>query len=186
MPAGDNWYNWANVFTTNANCTTAVSTVWADWTTTSGTVTYDIGSNANTDVWTVWTQDGSDIWQYQRQIEIVQDTPDLVQSRQERQAAQRKAAALLRRQLTREQRQQFEETQAFEVTTPSGRRYRIRRGRSANIDVLGPNGEVTHRLCIHPGEMVPDEDTMVAQKLMLETAEADVLRIANSHPARAA
>lgn len=35
--------------------------------------------------------------------------------------------------------------------------------------------------CAHPGELVPDADTMLAQKLMLEADEPAFLRVANRH-----
>lgn len=59
--------------------------------------------------------------------------------------------------------------------------YRIRKGRVANVDLVGPNGEVVDRFCAHPLIDCPLGDVMASQKLMLETDEAGFVRLANRH-----
>lgn len=97
----------------------------------------------------------------------------------ERQAAQR-ATALLVRCLDEAQRAEFQRTRGFTLTAPSGRRYRITFGATANIDMVSDTGEIVCRLCARPLE-VPVPAVMLAQKLMLETQEAEFLRVAARH-----
>lgn len=97
----------------------------------------------------------------------------------ERQAAQR-ATALLVRCLDDAQRAEFQRTRGFTLTAPSGRRYRITFGATANIDMVSNSGEILCRLCARPLE-VPVPAVMLAQKLMLETQEAEFLRVAARH-----
>ena len=59
------------------------------------------------------------------------------------------------------------------------RRYRIKRGRVRNVQQVDASGRVLKHFCIHPREEVPDADTMLAQKLLLESMEQEFLRIAN-------
>jgi hypothetical protein len=83
--------------------------------------------------------------------------------------------------LTPVQRREFERTHTFSVRGESGRRYRIGFGTVANVEVLGSRGEVLYRLCAKP-EDLPTPAVMLAQKLMLETREAEFLRVAARHP----
>jgi hypothetical protein len=50
-----------------------------------------------------------------------------------------------------------------------------------NIDVVNAEGIIAHRLCVHPMIGVPDSDTMLAQKLLLEHDEDRCIRVANVH-----
>lgn len=86
---------------------------------------------------------------------------------------------LLVRYLTPAQRAEFERTNTFKVQGKSGQRYRITYGKSANIEVLTPSGMTVKRLCAGPVD-VPAPAVMLAQKLMLETQEAEFLRIARA------
>jgi hypothetical protein len=95
--------------------------------------------------------------------------------------AEQRAFELLRLALSDEEMRQLDTEKHFEVRGSSGTVYRIRKGRSANIDVMD-NGRVTHRLCFHPQIYCPDYDTMLAQKLLLETDEDAALRMANVLP----
>jgi hypothetical protein len=96
-----------------------------------------------------------------------------------------RARALLDSVLSAAQRKTLQELKFFdlEVLARDGAKkvYRIRQGRSGNVDLLGPDGKPIRRYCAHPSLYVPDEDTMLAQKLMLETAEEQFLATANCH-----
>ena len=83
--------------------------------------------------------------------------------------------------LTPAQRLEFDRTHAFSVRGESGRRYRVGFGTVANVEVLGSRGEVLYRLCAKPADL-PTPAVMLAQKLMLETREAEFLRVAARHP----
>jgi len=97
-------------------------------------------------------------------------------------AANRRAEALLRAHITHEQQEQLEREDWFLIDSASGKKYRINRGRSANIDVLDETGKVVRSLCVHPRDGVPDADTMLSQALMLKYDEEALLRMANVHP----
>jgi hypothetical protein len=89
-----------------------------------------------------------------------------------------KARKLLLACLSDEQRIQFEATGYFEVVAASGTRYRITRGWGGNVLTV-VNGYLRDRFCIHPAHYVPEEDNMLAQKLLLEVDEPTFLRTAN-------
>jgi len=61
----------------------------------------------------------------------------------------------------------------------SGKWYRIRYGRSMNIDELGENGVRAAGWCFGPEGRLPLGDIMLAQKLALETDELAALAVAN-------
>ena len=96
-----------------------------------------------------------------------------------RQAAMERAERLLEACLSLAQRDQFQSEGWFLVRSPSGRRYQIRRGRARNVIEVNMQGRRLRTLCCHPVDGVPDADTMLAQKLMLETQEDEFLRLAN-------
>ena len=96
-------------------------------------------------------------------------------------AAAERSRELLLACLTPAQRLEFERSHAFSVQGESGRRYRIGFGTVANVEVLGSRGEVLYRLCAKPADL-PTPAVMLAQKLMLETREAEFLKIAARHP----
>jgi hypothetical protein len=91
--------------------------------------------------------------------------------------ARERSLSLLVRCLSPLQRAEFQRTNAFTVRGRSGQRYRITYATTANVEALGPQGTVERRLCAGPMG-VPIPSVMLAQKLMLETAEAEFLRIA--------
>jgi len=99
----------------------------------------------------------------------------------DRQATLR-ARELLFAYLTRVQRQEIEQRRAFTVRGQSGQLYRIGVGSVANIEVLDEAGRVGYRLCACP-QRLPTWGVMLAQKLMLESREAEFLGIAVRHPA---
>lgn len=96
--------------------------------------------------------------------------------------AEARAEALLRSSLTEDQRQELDARGCFHIEVGE-RLYRIRRGRAGNIYVVkdreDTNVDIIETLCAHPEIMVPDADTMLAQKLWLEFDEAAFREIAN-------
>ena len=177
---------WRGMCGASTSCTASSDsdTVWGTWIACGGT-----SANANT-VWYVWSDDIAPQYISHRPRELTpeererreQQRQEAEQHRQERERqraeANQKAEELLQGVLTQEQREQLEAMAAFEVETERAR-YRIRRGRSGNVQELDVEGRVVARYCIHPREAVPDADTMLAQKLLLEVDEAAFLRIAN-------
>lgn len=94
--------------------------------------------------------------------------------------AQERGIRLLKENLTLAQRQQYEKHWYFEVVGgKTGKRYRIRHGRSMNIDQLDKNGRRVCGWCFFPKGGLVTGDVMLAQKVALELFEAEALMIAN-------
>lgn len=105
---------------------------------------------------------------------------------QRTQPARDRAKELLLMHLTPAQKETFEKNQWFIVEGGrSKQRYRIHTHHViANIDVMAGD-KVKHRLCAHLNAScgAPMNDHILAQKLMLEAAEDDFLKVANRHAA---
>jgi hypothetical protein len=95
-----------------------------------------------------------------------------------RRKAKLRAEALLWVWLSPAQRKQYRARRWFEVTTTSGRRYRILRGGVVRIDPHGSG------YCIEATSPVPVADEMLANKLLLETDERRFLATAHRFPYR--
>lgn len=168
---GLSWGDWA-FDTTTGNCESAV--IWSAWSegyesTTSG----------------LWTRD-----RQQRRVEAMANLSNAARERgsqrfQEIETANSRAEDLLREHLTERQKQDLGEKNYFDVCSVNFRAgtrryYRIHRGRAGNVQELdGPQGRAIKKFCCHPLEHVPDADTMLAQKLMLEMSEELFLKTAN-------
>jgi hypothetical protein len=68
------------------------------------------------------------------------------------------------------------------VGCDTGRRYRIRRGTSANVNEIDEYGRLGTGRCFVPLGGLAQGDVMLAQKIALETDENRALSIANSFP----
>lgn len=102
----------------------------------------------------------------------------------ERVAARRRAAELLLSQLDDEQRTAYEARHRFRLVGADGKLYEIARGRQHNVWELDASGRPRTEFCItHPD--LPDDDIVLAQKLLLETDPARFRRIANATPVAA-
>lgn len=177
------WVNWNQEYTASASATT--------------TATFTVTTSGNDTTWVVWNDMYATTGSASGVMSNVynQENPEAIRRRVEEANARRaeeaeraakaqsRALRLLQMTLSQKQRRQFEEHQFFEVLAHNGTvRYLLARGRSANVYRLDDKGKPVKRFCVHPGVMCPDEDTLIAQKLMLETNPAEFERIANSHP----
>lgn len=187
------WYTWASPSTTAI--TSHTHTIWAGWMDTmSQTATtssiYTLQTNTET-AWSNWNT--INIVQHKRVEPTAEERAAAVArdvaARERHQAAlelakqaEARAEQLLVENLSLKQRVEYLEHKHFTVHG-RGARFRIRKGRNGNIDVVNAEGILTHRLCGHPGIMVPDFDTMLAQKLALETDEDAFIKVANKHVA---
>ena len=173
--------------------TTSCYTTWTIWTT-GTTSTYDAtwtgwcdsGTSATTNstgtIWYTWVEGTSPRRPSEEEIAESRrlERERLEAIRIKEAAKEEKARELLREVLTDEQDKQFDEKGYFElVSVKSGKRYRVHRGRTRNVELLKADGTVSKRLCFHPEEYVHDYDTLVSQKLMLENYEDEVKKIAN-------
>lgn len=184
------FYDLSSTTITLGSTTYNASSTWDTW---SSTLISSVSATSLTATWITWSAASHVFTSY---TETPAQRAELARQRaavneQRREAAIVRADKLLHSILTEVQRAHVEAHGFFIVRGRSGQLYRIRRGWSANVDVLAPDGQVQHRLCAHPGEYCPEGDNMAAQKLMLESADEELfLRIANKHsvyaPARVA
>ena len=110
-----------------------------------------------------------------RQFEMAQ----ILARQREAREAEAKSLDLLESLLTREQKTMLREYGYFLVEAKSGRLYKINRGTHGNVKVIDRLTRVTlESLCIQPND-VPVGDSMLMQKIMIETAEEVFRRHAN-------
>lgn len=95
-----------------------------------------------------------------------------------RKLAEAKAEVLLRQLLTPEQQDDLDKKRCFYLHS-GGKKYRIDRGRTGNVKLVDELDQVVESYCIHPSIACPDADTMLAQKLLLETDIETFERVAN-------
>jgi hypothetical protein len=94
--------------------------------------------------------------------------------------AEEKGVALLRSWLSPEQAERWDTHRHFYVVgSDTGRTYRIRHGRSMNIEELDSEGDVVNQWCLGPQGNLAIGDVMLAQKIALETMELEALAKAN-------
>lgn len=179
-------YYFTNSSTTSTATTTATSgsTEYFVWWTDTGT-TSTTTSSYNTAFNTGWCEPRYVQHRAYRDYQAEQDRQaEIVRSHAKK--ARERAQELLLSHLTAEQKQTFAKNKWFLVEGgKSGQRYRIRSADHlvANIDVM--DGErVSHKLCAHADlQAVPLGDHLLAQKIMIEAAEDEFLRVANRHAA---
>ena len=162
---------------------------WNDWNNCSATTTCSIDTLY---VWDVWTSNATNSvtspivyantdttgnsW---RQVALC-PTPLRTAKPAISDTARKKAMLLLRVHLSRQQREQLKQETAFELTAPSGTRYRIECTRDMhNVFELDNDGKKIRELCIYTNAQVPKGDNWLSQKLMLEADEETFRRIAN-------
>lgn len=152
--------------------------IWANWCQSLyGQVTTGAQTVASNVVWAVWndqyvsTQTASVVYQ---QVAVAAPAPPAV----DHHAAEKKAEELLFLFLSEEQKKQYKEHGYFE-TEVNDNRYRIARGRAGNIYRLDKSGKPVTRLCVHPEELLPSSDNVLAQYLALHSDEQQLLRTAN-------
>lgn len=101
-----------------------------------------------------------------------------------RKAAILRARELLHSMLDVKQREQLQTSRFFEVISKNSRRtYRIHQGTHGNVKLLDDKGNEITSYCAQP-DFVPTEDSMLAQKLMIEHEEEAFLKVANATPLR--
>lgn len=92
-------------------------------------------------------------------------------------APRKKAKRLLYSMLTDYQKRMYRKHRYFHVISQTGKKYRLKHGDTMNVYLIEGDKPVK-KYCIHPTN-VPVEDTLLAQKLLLETDEKAFLKIAN-------
>jgi len=177
------WYYWVtSSASTGGTCSTSTSsnnTAWYAWNNSTGTSTTTAYIDEANEVWERWTEN-------QHSAHVQAQQQELARKRRIREARIRRmkelrAKRLLKQHLNEEQRAMLNDKDHFYMRAASGQLYRIRNGRSGNVDVMHDESRRQHSLCAHPNDYCPNYDTMLAQKLMLETNEEEFKRIANIH-----
>jgi hypothetical protein len=172
-------------------CTTATSTSstdpWGYWTANTSVTT----ASSTTLAWNAWTSTTSN---YQVAYTPPARTPEQIEAQRRererldaqrrenvasRQAAERRALELLESMLDDDQLAEWREHQRFHVRSQRGLRYCIHRGRQHNVFLVDDDGRRLVEYCGHVRDAVPDEDNVLAQKLLLEHDEETFLGIAN-------
>lgn len=173
------WDYWCNgTAGTSPGKTNTTGTVWLRWTTctASNTAPVEVATARHARPLSAEEAERRAAEADRRQAEIGRR---LVEEEKRRKAAERRAKKLLLQCLNLEQKLSYVRTQKFRVEAPSGRVYELRRGWAGNVEELGADGKPVNMLCIHPGVRVPEEDNLLAQKLMIETDEEAFRRTAN-------
>lgn len=171
------WTDWVVV----SNATTTSAEIWTDWNLaygTTATITIQGAYTARNVVSVAAPPPTAEELEARAEADRLR-----AERRREREAevaaARERAEALLLSCLDEEQRKELHSHNRFHVTAPSGRRYCINRGRAGNVSARDRANRLV-RYCIHDYVGLPDADTMLGQKLMLETDEAGFLATANA------
>jgi hypothetical protein len=94
-----------------------------------------------------------------------------------------RARRLLREWLSPDQSEMLDRLGYFEVIgNMTGKRFRIMEGTSTNVVELDEKGEPCRGWCFVPAGQLEAGDVMLAQKIALETWEANVRAVANWFP----
>jgi hypothetical protein len=193
--AGTVWQDWNNNYIQGTTAGTTANVVWYGW-----NQYYVRGATTIVNAWVQWNTEiyGTG----QTQVQTVQrpayqgysETDEQRIAREERETAaqaayqerqkktaeaREKAKKTLSSVLSKKQREQYVKEGVFELDV-NGRLYRVKPG--CRVERLHPETKkVQSYFCIHPhnAHEIPPEDTALSQKLLLEAAEAEFLKLAN-------
>lgn len=176
---------------------TKTCATWSGWNDTYWRYIYDTstsGSTTTATIWYAWSETATHgATPIKMELTDEQKAEQAAQAERERLERERlakaqelvlaKAKALLNSVLTAEQQAEVAAHRYFTVISKaSQRRYRVRvdGGPSRNIIEVDAQGKAVRRLCAHTyAKGVIGDDHFVVQKLMLEHAEDEVLKVAN-------
>lgn len=92
----------------------------------------------------------------------------------------KRAERLLQSMLTKQQRRMYERFGFFDLPSPVQKHVAYRIPKSGLI-VMFEHGVPVKRLCIYEKEGLPPADWLIAAKLLVESEEPELLKIANHH-----
>ena len=200
-------YRVSSYATTSATYTITSANVWSGWNNNSNLTpsTCSIGINAiggyttSDSVWSGWNGQWSPTMAQVHRLPAQPRREETAEERTRREtqeaewrrkdeerrlesdSAARRARELLLSLLSEEQKRDWVASAGFYLHV-GDKKYRIKKGRSGNVELVDPNThEPLERYCAHPVDNVPDEDTVVAQMMMLLHAERDFIALANTH-----
>lgn len=180
--AWDGWFD---------GSTTGTSSVWGQWvnqattstTSTSATTTLTSIHTSSETEWNAWVN-GARFYTASRPIPISDEDRAAIQRRGEARKAlevarNNRARRLLMSALNaRQKADMIKHNYFYVIGGTSGHKYRINHGRVGNVKLM-VNDRVAQSWCAHPGINCPTEDTMLAQKVMLEHMEDKFKQTAN-------
>jgi hypothetical protein len=188
------WYNWCEDTVTSTSSTawqkwistaTTASNVWLTWNTTATASTRRIVPYAAVELTAeqkAAEEERLKVMRKRQEAEAKRWAAEKAEKDRIKKEADDRAYKLLTEHLTEQQLADFNEFGCFNVVSLKGNNYRINKGQVGNLDALDANGKTTARLCVHPQGGVPFGDIMLAQKLLLEAGEEDMLLAkANKH-----
>lgn len=165
----DAWQGWQYAGTGSASS----NYVFREWVETSDEVGYTVTTAP------AMTQEERQAQEQRNEVMRLESEKRYKEVAEKQKLAREKALKLLMANLNQDQIDNYEKNKCIDVDTPSGNRYRIEHGRAGNVFQLDKAGKKTARFCIHPDEYIPDEDTVLAQKLFLQHNEQAFLSKAN-------
>lgn len=189
------WGEWVYASNTNTNTNTNstmtitydTGAAWNQWVGTTTATMYIVPNSLRVTAATTMSNNGYAVVAPPRDLteEEIEANRVAMEERQEQrrlraeraEQAKQRAELLLVSNLDSDQVAELAASNRFHVTSSRGRRYCIKRGRAGNITREDSEGRFT--FCIHDYVGLPESDTMLAQKLLLEADEAEFLRIAN-------
>lgn len=190
------WCKWNHDYTTassttdtyydvnNPEITTSSSTTWTEWNKYQPTVY--IQNNHVWENWVVVKRDAFSV-RLERREPRQRTEEELARAAAAAEAAAQRRAEVEAAMAAAQERAHtlllsaLDEEQAAEYTERRhGRRYCIKHGRQDNVFLVDDDGRLITEYCGHVGESVPDEDNILAQKLILEHDEDAFIRVANA------
>lgn len=187
------WVIWSNnhIANTAAGLTAGITT------TSTSVRVYDAGTSATTS-WGAWNDEWvsrtignlphipvrvSEEERRRREEENARWQQRCEEETRLRKAAEEKAERLLLALLSEKQREEYKQKGHFYVEIPDavkGKRvFKINKAWAGNIEEIDERGLRLSRYCVHPRERIPVADSLLAQKLFLETDPQALLKIAN-------
>jgi hypothetical protein len=173
------WISWNRDYTTNGWYTPVTSNVqvWSSWNNSyvrSAAPVFHIGTGAQ------MTPEEREAARVARAAQEAQWAAERKVQDEERAAAKARAQKLLLSVLNEDQKRDWVAHGHFYLHK-GDKKYRIKRGRSGNVELVDSRNEPLERYCAHPVESVPDEDTALAQMMMLLYDEEKFIALANVH-----
>jgi hypothetical protein len=199
---GDIWNTWNSVGTSSATTGGEMTaSIWCNWITvgtSSATTGITTSSETNEQTWVYWVAHNSitgqtEVYQQPQVYKPPVLTPEQVEAQRvaaevakvaaeakakaEKEAADR-AEEILLEHLEEPQKKQWKERQEFVVLSQTGRKFKITKQRNQNVLEINRLGKRMQGFCIVRPD-VPLSDQLLMQKLLLEHAEDDFMRIAH-------
>lgn len=186
-------YEFADAISSAAS---GVASAWTQWND-ALTQTVRVREQRSDGTWTEWVAEERDLvdgaqWltftstraALLNEEETLRIQSEVIERETKKAEALQRANDLLMMCLSGRQRSDWRKHSFFEVRSQSGKTFRITNGYSMNVHELDENGRAVRTHCIVPkGVEVPVPDQLLMQKLMLETNEAEFMRVANHRTA---